>query len=247
MISFKNFIKENIDVIVTGNLMPGKIDDLVDTIDFSLDSPAKVISSTINKAVVNFKTTSDAQAFVLLCKSDKLKATISNTLRTPNTWLAYMVPKAILGVNQVYHGITRGDPDEEDVPPGKILVMGTWLKPSEYSSDMRKKWNDKFGVFSPVDEHDPKKGGCIGLADTMGSEPEDIGSAAHESFHAFLFLKGGDWENEFLVNDMAEAWIMRTLTGSMKQGALDRINLSRGHYTALLKDTPFKTSFAVVN
>lgn len=88
----------------------------------------------------------------------------------------------------------------------------------------------KNGMFAPCD---PKFGavvGIIGIPHPTSSHGKDIASAAHESFHAWLHLNGGDWTDEQIVNDHSETWLKKNMTGFALFSALEHILESRISY-----------------
>jgi len=108
----------------------------------------------------------------------------------------------------------------DNLKQGQYLVCRTW------SYDGGPMWSDC--------DSKPGEGGSIGLRDLYGITPKDIAEAAHEAYHAYLHMTGGDHDNEKLVNQLTLKWLRQNLTGVDLQAAIEHIahsNKSYGHPT----------------
>jgi len=108
----------------------------------------------------------------------------------------------------------------ENPKPGQYLVCRPWVN------------NMSNGMFSTMD-CEPGEGGSIGVKNIHGNTAEDIATAAHEAYHAYLHKNGQDYHNEQAVNAHAEKWVDANLTGGFKKEVQAHLLRSRNHYDVI--------------
>jgi hypothetical protein len=121
-------------------------------------------------------------------------------------WTAYDVIKNILGDNRVTD-------NDEDLEPGMYYVY-----PSTGPA-MFKDTGD--GV------------GSINVPDLNSTAARDVAQAAHEAYHAYVQSKsqgGLVYANEKIINNLAEKWLRKHLSGPALHAALEQIVGSRISY-----------------
>jgi hypothetical protein len=142
----------------------------------------------------------------------KLHELFSMTSTTPQSkWNAMSVLHDILG------GMVTDDDDDENVMPGMYYVSKPWVP------------GMKAGMFSNMDMP-AGQGGAIGLPNPYGRTATDIASAAHEGYHAWLHMHGKSYNDERVVNQMAEAWLRANLSGAFLHQAIEVLLKSKIHY-----------------
>lgn len=121
-------------------------------------------------------------------------------------WSAYDVVRDILGNRRVTD-------DEENLKPGMYYVYQSSEPP------MFRDTGD--GV------------GSINLPNLESTSARDVAVAAHEAYHAYVHNKspGGQvYSNEKIINNLAEKWLRKHLSGSALHVALEQIVGSRINY-----------------
>jgi hypothetical protein len=124
----------------------------------------------------------------------------------PTLWTAYDVVKNILGSNRVTD-------DEDELTPNMYYVYQSNDEPMFRDTDN--------GV------------GSINLPNLSSTAAKDIAVAAHEAFHAYVHSKsqgGVVHANEKIVNNLAEKWLRKHLSGTALHSALEKIIGSRITY-----------------
>jgi hypothetical protein len=124
----------------------------------------------------------------------------------PTLWTAYDVVKNILGSNRVTD-------DEDELTPNMYYVYQSNDEPMFRDTDN--------GV------------GSINLPNLSSTAAKDIAVAAHEAFHAYVHSKsqgGVIHANEKIVNNLAEKWLRKHLSGTALHSALEKIIGSRITY-----------------
>ena len=127
----------------------------------------------------------------------------------PTLWSAYETIQSILGRNRVTD-------DEDDLEPGMYYV---------YSSNE-----------SPMfrDTNDSGPGGSINVPNLESKAAKDVAIAAHEACHAYVHdrTKGAGvvYSNEKIINNLAEKWLRKHLSGPALHVALETIAGSRISY-----------------
>lgn len=124
-------------------------------------------------------------------------------------WTALEVVESILGKDRV-----TADDDE--------LVQGMYYV---YESNSPPAFEDT--------EEPGQPGGAIRLHDLEATSPQDIAEAAHEACHAYAHSKstsGVLYTNEKIINNLAEIWLKKNLSGTALHFALEHILGSKLHY-----------------
>lgn len=121
-------------------------------------------------------------------------------------WTTYDVIKNILGQQNVTD-------DEDALAPGMYYVYQSSGEP----------------MFRDTGEGE----GSINLPSLDSTAAKDVAMAAHEAYHALVHRKtkgGMAHANEKIINNMAEKWLRKHLTGPALHAALVQITGSRIHY-----------------
>jgi len=124
-------------------------------------------------------------------------------------WTALEVVESILGKGRV-----TADEDE--------LVQGMYYV---YESNSPPAFEDT--------EELGQTGGAIRLHDLEATDPQAIAEAAHEACHAYAHSKstsGMLYTNEKIINNLAEIWLRKNLSGTALHFALEHILGSKLHY-----------------
>lgn len=128
----------------------------------------------------------------------------------PTLWTAYDVIQNILGRNRVTD-------DEDQLTPGMYYVYQSPEPPT----------------FKDTEESGP--GGSINLPNLESKAARDVAMAAHEACHAYVHdkTKGGGrvHANEKIINNLAEKWLRKHLSGTALHVALETITGSRISYS----------------
>ena len=120
-------------------------------------------------------------------------------------WTAYEVVQNILGK----HNVTD---DEDELESGKYYVYQSGEPMFRGTSDTE---------------------GSIELPNLTSTAAKDIAIAAHEAYHAYIHSRaagGAVYANEKIVNNMAEKWLRKHLTGTQLHSAIVALTKSRVHY-----------------
>ena len=124
----------------------------------------------------------------------------------PTLWTAYDVVRDILGRDKVTD-------DDEDLQPGMYYI---------YQSDQPPMFRDTDdGV------------GSINLPNLDSTAARDVAQAAHEAYHAYVHNKskgGAVYSNEKIINNLAEKWLRKHLSGPALHVGLEQIIGSRISY-----------------
>lgn len=125
----------------------------------------------------------------------------------PTLWTCMEAIISILG----NHKVTD---DEDAIKPGMYYV---------YQSNEPPMFRDTDG---------PGNGGSINLPNPESNAARDIAIAVHEACHAYVHNKsrGGVFSNEKIINNLAERWLRKHLTGKELHVALEQIIGSRVSY-----------------
>jgi predicted chitinase len=124
----------------------------------------------------------------------------------PTLWTAYAVIQNILGKNRVTN-------DEDALTPNMYYVYQSNQTPMFKDTDN--------GV------------GSINLPDLSSTAARDVAVAAHEAFHAYVHSKsqgGVVHANEKIINNLAEKWLRKHLSGPALHAAIEHITGSRISY-----------------
>ena len=124
-------------------------------------------------------------------------------------WTALEVVESILGKDRV-----TADDDE--------LVQGMYYV---YESNSPPAFEDT--------EEPGQPGGAIRLHDLEATDPQSVAEAAHEACHAYAHSKstsGMLYTNEKIINNLAEIWLKKNLSGTALHFALEHILGSKLHY-----------------
>ena len=135
-----------------------------------------------------------------------LPQTKTNLQGASTLWTAYAVVQNILGKNRVTN-------DEDALTPNMYYVYQSNNEPMFKDTDN--------GV------------GSINLPNLESTAAKDVAVAAHEAFHAYVHSKsqgGVVHANEKIINNLAEKWLRKHLTGPALHVALEKITGSRIHY-----------------
>lgn len=137
-----------------------------------------------------------------------LPQTQTNLQPAATLWTAYAVVQNILGKNRVTD-------DEDELTPNMYYVYQSNEEP----------------MFRDTGEGE----GSINLPNLSSTSAKDVAVAAHEAFHAYVHSKGTGGvvhANEKIINNLAEKWLRKHLSGPALHSALEQITGSRIHYGA---------------
>lgn len=127
----------------------------------------------------------------------------------PTLWTVYDTIESILGRSRVTD-------NEEAIEPGMYYV---------YQSN-------EPAMFK--DTEDSGVGGSINVPNLESKAAKDVAIAAHEACHAYVHDKtqgrGVVHANEKIINNLAEKWLRKHLTGSALHVAIETITSSRISY-----------------
>lgn len=124
----------------------------------------------------------------------------------PTLWTAYQAIQDILGKNKVTD-------DEDELRPGMYYVYQSNESP----------------MFRDTDDGV----GSINLPNLESTAAKDVAVAVHEAYHAYVQSKspgGVVYSNEKIINNLAEKWLRKHLTGPELHVALEKIIGSRISY-----------------
>lgn len=127
----------------------------------------------------------------------------------PTLWSAYAAIQSILGRSRVTD-------DEDAIEPGMYYVYASNESP----------------MFRDTEESGP--GGSINIPNLESKAARDVAVAVHEACHAYVHDKtagGGQVHaNEKIINNLAEKWLRKHLSGPALHVALETITGSRISY-----------------
>jgi hypothetical protein len=127
----------------------------------------------------------------------------------PTLWTAYDAIQSVLGRNRVTD-------DEDEIEPGMYYVYQSSGPP----------------MFRDTEESGP--GGSINVPDLDSKAARDVAVAVHEAYHAYVHDRtngqGIVHSNEKIINNLAEKWLRKHLSGSALHVALETIVGSRISY-----------------
>ena len=127
----------------------------------------------------------------------------------PTLWTAYDAIESILGRNRVTS-------DEEAIEPGMYYVYASNGPP----------------MFKDTEESGT--GGSINIPNLDSKAARDVAMAVHEACHAYVHDKtqgrGVVHANEKIINNLAEKWLRKHLTGPALHVAIETITGSRISY-----------------
>ena len=125
----------------------------------------------------------------------------------PTMWSCMDAIENILGKNNVTD-------DEDALEPGMYYV---------YQSSEPPMFKDTGGFG---------QGGSINLPNPNSHAAGDVAMAVHEAYHAYVHSKspGRAQSNEKIINNLAEKWLRKNLTGPSLHVALEKITGSRISY-----------------
>jgi hypothetical protein len=127
----------------------------------------------------------------------------------PTLWSAYDAIESVLGRSRV-------TADEDSVEPGMYYV---------YASA---------GPAMFRDTEESGTGGSINVPNLESKAARDVAIAVHEAYHAYVHDKtkgqGAVHSNEKIINNLAEKWLRKHLTGTALHVALEAIVGSRVSY-----------------
>lgn len=127
----------------------------------------------------------------------------------PTLWTAYDAIENILGVGKVTD-------DEDELEPGMYYV---------YQSD-------ESPMFKDTEDSGP--GGSINIPNLESKAAKDVAMAVHEACHAYVHDKtqgsGRVHANEKIINNLAEKWLRKHLSGTALHVAIETITGSRISY-----------------
>lgn len=135
-----------------------------------------------------------------------LPQTQTNLQPAATLWTAYAVVQNILGKERVTN-------DEDELTPNMYYVYQSNEEP----------------MFRDTGEGE----GSINLPNLSSTAARDVAVAAHEAFHAYVHSKGTGGvvhANEKIINNLAEKWLRKHLSGPALHSALEQITGSRIHY-----------------
>lgn len=124
----------------------------------------------------------------------------------PTLWTAYDVIRNILGRDRVTD-------DDDELEPGMYYVYQSNQAPMFRDTDN--------GV------------GSINLPNLDSTAARDVAIAAHEAYHAYVHAKsrgGAAYSNEKIINNLAEKWLRKHLSGPALHTAIEQIVGSRISY-----------------
>ena len=127
----------------------------------------------------------------------------------PTLWTAYDAIENILGVGKVTD-------DEDELESGMYYV---------YQSD-------ESPMFKDTEDSGP--GGSINIPNLESKAAKDVAMAVHEACHAYVHDKtqgsGRVHANEKIINNLAEKWLRKHLSGTALHVAIETITGSRISY-----------------
>jgi hypothetical protein len=127
----------------------------------------------------------------------------------PTLWTAYDAIESILGRNRVTS-------DEDAIKPGMYYVYASNESP----------------MFKDTEESGA--GGSINIPNLESKAARDVAVAAHEACHAYVHDKtkgsGRVHANEKIINNLAEKWLRKHLSGPALHVAIETITGSRISY-----------------
>lgn len=127
----------------------------------------------------------------------------------PTLWTAYEAIQSILGRDRVTD-------DDESLEPGMYYVYSSSEPP----------------MFKDTEDLGP--GGSINVPNLESSAARDIAIAVHEACHAYVHDKvkgkGRVHGNEKIINNLAEKWLRKHLSGTALHVAIETITGSRISY-----------------
>jgi hypothetical protein len=127
----------------------------------------------------------------------------------PTLWKAYDAIRDVLGTNRVTD-------DDDDIEPGMYYVYQSSEPP----------------MFRDTEDSGP--GGSINIPNLDSKSARDVAMAVHEAYHAYVHdrTKGAGvvYTNEKIINNLAERWLRKHLSGSALHVALEAITKSRVSY-----------------
>lgn len=127
----------------------------------------------------------------------------------PTLWTAYDAIESILGRSRVTD-------DEDAIRPGMYYV---------YQSN-------EPAMFRDTNDSGP--GGSINIPNLESKAARDVAVAVHEACHAYVHDKvkgvGRAYSNEKIINNLAERWLRKHLSGSALHVALEAILGSKISY-----------------
>ena len=127
----------------------------------------------------------------------------------PTLWSAYAAIQSILGRGRVTD-------DEDAIQPGMYFVYASNESP----------------MFRDTEESGP--GGSINIPNLESHAARDVAVAVHEACHAYVHDKtagrGVVHANEKIINNLAEKWLRKHLSGPALHVALETITGSRISY-----------------
>jgi hypothetical protein len=127
----------------------------------------------------------------------------------PTLWTAYDAIRDVLGSNRVTD-------DEDNIQPGMYYVYQDSGPP----------------MFRDTEESGP--GGSINVPNLESKAARDVAIAVHEAYHAYVHDKtqgaGIVHSNEKIINNLAEKWLRKHLSGPALHVAIEAITGSRISY-----------------
>lgn len=127
----------------------------------------------------------------------------------PTLWSAYAAIQSILGRSRVTD-------DEDAIEPGMYYVYQSNEPP----------------MFRDTEESGP--GGSINIPNLDSHAAKDVAVAVHEACHAYVHDKtagsGQAYANEKIINNLAEKWLRKHLSGPALHVAIETITGSRISY-----------------
>jgi len=127
----------------------------------------------------------------------------------PTLWTAYDAISDVLGKNRVTD-------EEDEIGPGMYYVYQSSAPP----------------MFRDTEDSGP--GGSINVPNLNSKSARDVAIAVHEAYHAYVHDRtqgqGVVHANEKIINNLAERWLRKHLSGSALHVALEAITKSRISY-----------------
>jgi hypothetical protein len=127
----------------------------------------------------------------------------------PTLWSCYAAIQSILGRDRVTD-------DEDEIEPGMYYVYQSSEPP----------------MFRDTEESGP--GGSINVPNLESKAAKDVAVAVHEAYHAYVHDRtngqGIVHSNEKIINNLAEKWLRKHLSGPALHAALEQIVGSRISY-----------------
>lgn len=127
----------------------------------------------------------------------------------PTLWTAYDAISDVLGTSRVTD-------DEDDIEPGMYYVYQSSEHP----------------MFRDTEDTGP--GGSINIPNLDSNAARDVAIAVHEAYHAYVHDRtkgaGVAYTNEKIINNLAERWLRKHLSGSALHVAIEAITKSRVSY-----------------